>query len=280
MFALICGLNQAQDPVISDPSNVNKLFIVIKNDGTEFIGHIISQDEREVLVETSTIGRVMIPKHEIREIREVAQRDMRDGVYVGSNIFSTRYFFTTNGLSLPKGEHYALINLYGPEAHFALADNFTLGGLTSWVGVPIILSLKYAIPVNEFLHFGIGALAGTLSWLDFGSLGALAYGSVTLGNHNNNLTFSGGYAAVTNGEDVSGSEPLFSVAGMARLSKNISLVGDSFIYAGENPFAIIMPGLRFSRTDNKAFQFGFAGVVFEGDAIPVPIPVLGWFLKI
>ncbi|MCK4749331.1 MAG: hypothetical protein KAT15_19895 [Bacteroidales bacterium] len=280
LLTCVSGSLIAQDPVTTDQSTVNKLFIVIKNDGTEFIGYIVSQDEREVLLETSSIGRVIIPKHEIREIREVIQRDMRDGVYVGSNIFSSRYFLTTNGLSMKKGEHYALISLYGPEAHFSVADNFTVGGLTTWGGVPIILSLKYSIPVNEFLHLGVGVLAGTLSWYDFGSVGGLAYGSVTLGNHNNNLTISGGYAGVTDGEDITGSEPLLSVAGMARIGKNISFVGDSFIYAGENPFAIVMPGLRFSRTERKAFQFGFAGIIFEGEAIPFPIPVLGWFLKI
>lgn len=270
----------AQDPVNVEQSSVQKLSIVIKNDGTEFIGYIISQDEREVLLDTETLGQVVIPKHEIREIREVDQKDMKDGVFMSSNVFSSRYFLTTNGLSMKKGENYALINLYGPEAHFCLADNFTLGGLTSWVGVPLIVSLKYSIHVNENLHFGLGALVGTLSWLSFGSVGGLAYGSVTVGNHINNLTFSGGYAAVTDGEDISGSEPLFSVAGMVRLGKNISLVADSFIYAGENPFALVMPGLRFSRTERKAFQFGFAGVIVEGEAIPFPIPVLGWFLKI
>jgi hypothetical protein len=281
-LSLCCFIQpvMAQDTTPAGDTQVRKLSIVIKNDGTEFIGYILSQDEREVLIETQNIGRVAIPKHEIREIREVQQRDMRDGVYVGSNIFSSRYFITTNGLSMKKGEHYALINWYGPEAHFCLANNFTLGGMTTWLGVPVILSMKYAIRVTDNLHFGVGVLAGTLSWYDFGSVGALGYGSVTIGNHNNNLTFSAGYAGITNGDDVSGSDPLFSVAGMIRVGKNISLVGDSFIYAGPEVAALIIPGLRFSRNENKAFQFGFAGAVVEGEIVPFPIPVIGWFLKI
>ena len=269
-----------QDTIPRAAERVQKIYIVIKNDGTEFIGYILSQDEREVLMDTESIGRVVIPKHEIREIREVQTREMRDGVYVGSNIFSSRYFINTNGLSIKKGENYALINWYGPESHFCLADNFTLGGLTSWLGVPIIISAKYSIPVTDNLHFGLGVLAGTLSWYDFGSVGALGYASVTLGNNNNNLTFSAGYAGITNGDDVSGSEPLFSVAGMVRLGRNVSLVGDSFIYAGPNAAALIIPGLRFSRNERKAFQFGFAGAVIEGELVPFPIPMLSWFLKI
>ena len=270
----------AQDPVTTVESKVKKLFIVVKNDGTEFIGYIISQDEREVLIETENIGRVFIPKHEIREIRELGQKDMRAGSYLGSSVFSTRYFLTTNGLSLKKGDNYALLNLYGPEAHFAIADNLTLGGLTTWIGVPLVASIKYSIHVNENFHLGMGVLAGTLSWYDFGSVGALAYGSVTLGNSTNNLTVSGGFAGVTDGADVSGSAPLFSVAGMVKLGKNVSFVGDSFIFAGDSPLFIIIPGLRFSRSENKAFQFGFAGVIFEGEAVPFPIPMISWFVKI
>lgn len=278
------GIVNAQDPVIVGQSQVRKLFIVIKNDGTEFIGYLVSQDERDVVLDTENIGRVAIPMHEIREIKEVDHGDLRDGVYIGNPIFSSRYFLTTNGLSMKKGENYALISLYGPEAHFSLADNFTLGGITTWIGVPLVVSLKYSIHVNDNLHFGVGALAGTLSWYDFGSVGGLAYGSVTLGNHTNNLTISGGYVGISaisiDGENISGNKPLISVAGMVRLGKNVSFVGDSFILATESPLVLIIPGLRFSRSERKAFQFGFAGIIYEGKAIPFPIPMLSWFLKI
>jgi hypothetical protein len=270
----------SQEPGSTGETQTRKLSIVIKNDGTEFIGYILSQDEREILIETEKMGRVIIPKHEIREIREVQQGDLKAGNYMGNNAFSSRYFFTTNGLPQEKGDNYALITLYGPVGHFNLAKNFTLGGFTSWVGVPIVASLKYAIPVNDYLSFGIGALGGTLSWLDFGALAGMAYGSVTIGNQNNSLTVTGGYGAVRDRDDVATSDPLVTVAGMVRLGKNISFVGDSFIYAGPDPVYIIIPGLRFSRSERKAFQIGLAGVVFEGDAIPFPIPMLGWFLKI
>jgi len=272
--------SMSQEVTSNVEPQVRKLSIVIKNDGTEFVGYILSQDEREVLMETENLGRVVIPKHEIREIREVRQGDLRAGSYVGHSVFSSRYFFTTNGLPQEKGDNYALITIYGPVGHFNLAKNFTLGGFTSWVGVPIVASLKYAIPVTDYLSFGVGVLGGTLSWLDFGALAGMAYGSFTVGNQHNSLTVSGGYAAVRDRDDAATSDPLFTVAGMVRLGKNISFVGDSFIYAGPDPAFIIVPGLRFSRNENKAFQIGLAGVIFEGEAVPFPIPMLGWFLKI
>ena len=271
------GINFAQEPSTGQPG---KIHVVVKNDGTEFVGTIVTQNEREVVMDTEKIGRVAIPRHEIREIREADAGDLDQGEYLGSRSFSSRYFLTLNALPLEKGEHFAAINLYGPEGYFTLADNFTLGGITSWVGVPIVASLKYTFHVNKNVHFGLGAYGGTLSWASFRSVGGLAYGSITIGNFNNNITLSGGYAGVTDGEDFSGSEPLLSVGGMVRLGESISLIGDSFIYAGPNPVALVMPGLRFSRREGRAFQFGLAGIVFEGNAIPFPIPVLGWFVRI
>lgn len=280
LMAAISGISRAQEPVTLEQTQPEKLFVVVKNDGTEFIGQIISQDEREVIMDTEKIGRVAIPRHEIREIREADADERMPGEYLGSKMFSARHFVTLNALPLEKGQHFAAVNLYGPEAYFTLADNFTLGGITSWVGVPIVASLKYSFHVNQNLHFGLGLYGGTLSWASIKSVGGLAYGSITIGSFKNNLTLSGGYAGVTDGEDFSGSEPLFSVGGMVKLGKSISLVGDSFIYAGPNPVALIMPGLRFSRNPGRAFQFGLAGIIFEGEAIPFPIPTLGWFFKI
>jgi len=280
LMAAVSGIIRAQETSTAIESQPGKIFVVIKNDGTEFIGTIVTQDEREVIMDTEKIGRVAIPRHEIREIREADTDDLSQGEYLGSKIFSSRHFLTLNALPLERGEHYAAVNLYGPEAYFTLADNFTLGGITSWVGVPIVASLKYTFHVNQNLHFGLGLYGGTLSWASIKSVGGLAYGSVTIGNFKNNLTLSGGYAGVTDGEDFSGSEPLLSIGGMVKLGKSVSLVGDSFIYAGPNPVALVMPGLRFSRQEGRAFQFGLAGIVFEGEAIPFPIPILGWFFQI
>ena len=50
--------------ILSQESNKdsNKLFLIKKTDGGEFIGEIISDDGREVLILTKTIGKVYIRK--------------------------------------------------------------------------------------------------------------------------------------------------------------------------------------------------------------------------
>ncbi len=256
-----------------------KMSLVTKNDGTEYVGVIIKEDAREILLKTEGIGEIFIPKHEIKSIEDLREEDFNRGKYLGQNIFATRYFITTNGLPMKKGDSYALLQIPGAEFQYAIADNFTIGGMTSWLGVPLIGSAKYAINITKNFNFGIGALAGTGSWASWNSYGVLPYGVITVGDHNRNLNVSAGYLQIGI-ENETFSAPLLSLAGLVRLNDNIALVGDSFIYTKEDLVALIMPGLRFSRTPDRAFQFGLAGLVVNGDVIPVPVPFLYWFIKI
>ena len=247
--------------------------IVIKNDGARFIGFIISRDDREILLETETVGRLFIPLHEIREIRPFSSSSGP-----GSNLFATRYFLTTNGFSMSKGEKYAMTNYWGPDINFAVADNFTVGAMTSWLAMPLIGTVKFSFKLSENLHASIGGLFGTLSWVDFGYVGALGYGTITIGNSDYNVNLSGGYAGIS-GE---GGAPLLSPAMLLKLGDRAHFVLDSFIYLGEDVrFGIVVPGIRIDRPTKRAsFQIGMAGLFVEGEAIPLPIPIMGWFYEL
>jgi len=231
--------------------DTTRVYKVVKQNGVAFIGKIISQDAREILVETEEVGRVYIPKHEVREIVEAVRNEKP----LSGGLFSTRYFLTTNGFSIKKGENYVIWNLFGPEFQFGVADNLGLGIMTSWVGMPVIGTAKYSFRLSEKLFGGVGFLAGTGSWAypEFGLL--LPFGFLTFGNRLNNLNLSAGYGALftektetvytiqdiatewsTNSyisetitrNDAEG-RPLLSVAGMFRLNNKYSIVFDSFI---------------------------------------------------
>ena len=51
-------------------------------------------------------------------------------------------------------------------------------------------------------------------------------------------------------------------------------------FNGDGGMALLIPGLRFSRRYNRAFQIGFAGIIADGEVQSVPIHMLGWFMKI
>jgi len=310
----------AQNAKTIDPA---KLYLVTKFDGAEFLGYIKSYDARELLISTEKIGDVYIPKHEIKEIKEVKPEQYKE--FSGEELFSTRYFITTNGLPIKKGDNYIQWNLYGPDFQFGIADNFGVGIMTSWAAIPVIANAKYSIRLGENTNMALGALLGTGSWAlpDFGL--ALPFASLTLGNRKNNLTFSAGYGALFYSEDnynpttsssykekFSEGRVLLSVAGMVRINPKFSLVFDTFIspwgpektrtvwtengyYQNGNyvpswvsstvtqrspNLAIILPGIRWQLSPDKAFQFGFTGFYYDGKFLGTPIPMIQWYRKL
>lgn len=279
ILLLNSGLHAQDSTKVTVEYVEEKTHIVIKNDGSEYIGVILEDDGREILINSERLGKIYIPKHEIKSITEVDKtKKMEDELY-GEEFFSTRYFLTTNGLNQKKGDHYFLMNIFGPEIQFAVTDNLTIGGLTSWFGIPIVLSVKYSFQISENLYFGAGVLGGSLSWVDYTATGALPYGSLTFGNNANNVTFSGGYLFLQN-ERGSYQSPLYSFAGMLRIGKRASFIVDSFGFMENNyNFLLVMPGIRLG-DNNKAFQFGFTQLYIDNQFVPFPIPTLGWFKRL
>jgi len=279
-------------------------------------------------MDSEEVGQIYIPKHEIKEIIEI-----REGAkaFTGE-LFSTRYFLTTNGFPVKKGDNYVQWNIFGPDFQFGVADHFGVGIMTSWVGIPIVGTAKYSRELGKNVSGGLGMLAGTGSWAfpEYGLI--LPFGFLTFGDRINNINFSAGYGALfmektewtiinrpteysTNSvEERTYSDgegrPLLSVAGMFRLNSKFSFVFDSFIMlAGQDKIVeniqsrwdeitmketyykvteeqksyslvVLSPGLRFQASENSAFQFGFTGIRFEGEFVPVPIPMVQWFRKI
>lgn len=260
-------------------------YVVTTAAGKEYIGKILTNNKREVVVLTKEIGEIAIPKYEIENISTVIKDDLnKEGDFVPDQVFATRYFVTTNGLPIKKGENYVLWNLWGPDINFGIADNWSIGLMTSWVGLPVILNTKYSIELDHKNNIGIGILAGHTAWwsgaLDGGGGGLLPFASYTYGTRKSNITASLGYAFVAGGGD-SGSAAVMSIGGMAYLSRKVSLVCDTWIMpsVADVSLAVIMPGLRFQTREKSAFQFALSGVVTSEGSVPVPLPFIQWFRK-
>ena len=134
----------AQTPSTTAPSTDSTKYLIVKNDGNEYVGQILSDDGREVLIETKSLGKIYIPKSDIKSMRPINyNEDISKGEVSTAGVFTTRYQFTTNCFPIKKGENYAMINLYGPEVHFAVHKDFSVGIMSTWIGSPIALALKY-----------------------------------------------------------------------------------------------------------------------------------------
>jgi hypothetical protein len=272
LTAFMAGASFGQNP--ADTSAV--IHKVIKQNGVAFVGKIISQDAREVLIETQDLGLIYIPKHEIREISEIKRGEN------GTNgeLFSTRYFLTTNGFPIKKGDNYVQWNLFGPDFQFGVADNFGVGVMTSWVGLPIIGTAKYSVHFGKNLCGGLGFLGGTGSWAypKYGLL--LPFGFLTIGSRTNNINISAGYGAIfaersyatyvinniptdfttnsftetTHTINDSEGRPLMSVAGTFRLNSKFSFVFDSFImFAGKDRVSQVLLQTDRSYPDKSTY---------------------------
>ena len=279
IFLLFIGniaLSQTDTTLTKDTST----YRIIKTDGGELIGQIQSQDAREILLLTKDDRQIYIPQHAIKEVIKLKNSDFNNiGTFIGEDKFATRYFITTNGLPIKKGEHYAQWNLFGPDFQFGIGKDLGVGIMSSWLGVPIIGSIKKSWQIGDKSQFAIGGLVGTGSWIvpEFG--GALPFATLSFGDRSKNIAFSGGYGAIWTGDGVSG-RAISSIAGMAKISPKISLVFDSFVLLpNENQTggALFIPGIRWHQEEGKAIQFGFAGIIADGDIVPVTIPTIQWY---
>jgi len=251
-----------------------KTYVVTKNDGTKITGNILSSDAREVLLKTTTIGEIIIPKHEIRSIVEFQPGDDKF-----KEIFASRYFITTNGLPVEKGDSYVQWTLLGPDIQFGASDNIGIGVMTSWIANPVALSFKYSGNLGHKLNYAVGALVGSTLWSASGVTFALPFAAVTIGDENANLNVSGGYG-IAKYDGYSGSQAMFSLGAMKKVTRSGSLVFDSLVFpANGESVALLVPGFRIQTQEKSAFQFGFPGVVTSGDSSPVGFPMVSWFRK-
>ena len=234
----------------------NRVVVVLSN-GNEYIGTIEKDDGREIYLMTINMGGVYLQKSDIRSVEPVeSESQIVQGEFRNTGPFTTRYAFTTNALSINKGENYTMLNLYGPEMHMAVSNRLSVGIMSTWIGSPLILALKYTIPTkNPNVNFSLGNLAATSGYLQsFRGYGNLAFGNVTLGNRLNNITLAGGYFMYRGGglenynqafsvvtdrqgfdEDVSKGlpkpvhGPMISIGGIARIGAKASFVFDSML---------------------------------------------------
>lgn len=333
LFLLFTGLINAQQ----NPVDTNT-YVVIKNNGMEYIGKILNDDGREILLETNTLGKIYITKSDIKSITLVsARKDVVFGEYRAQGPFTTRYQFTTNAFSIKRGENYALVNLYGPEVHFSLSDRFSLGVMTTWIASPFVLAAKYALlNRSDKWHFALGTMMGTSGYLaNFKGYGGLHWAVATYGNRLNNISFSAGYGYLKMGSEETIERPgtyiepnfpstyereiplrrapLISIAGIFKVGSKASFFFDSMVLfsnqkeirtissGGYDPNTqsystiittvkeerifktslYLMPGMRFQKNENRAFQIALAGVAtFDRyDSNSFPIPMCSWFFK-
>ena len=229
---------------IGDSTDSKKLVLITKNNGGEFIGEIISDDGREILLMTTTIGKIYINKSDISGITSVDEKSTTKigGEFRAEGPFTTRYFFTNNSLPLKKNEHYAMIQLYGPEVHFSVSDKLSLGVMASWIASPIALASKLCLYSKNNIHISLGNILGNSGYIEQGKVfGGLHWLTITKGDRMKNISFSAGYGYVVDNAN------LF----------NNNYLGESYTF--QNDF----PNQKYYISGNNSPNSAYGAVYYE-----------------
>jgi hypothetical protein len=253
----------AQIPSKIETTTDDSIYLVVTADGTEYVGIFLSQDSNAVWLQTHSLGKIQILIVDIKSIEPYdAKSDPQMETFNRGAVFNTRHQLTTSSFPIKKGENYAMCNLYGPEVHFAVHKDFSVGVMTTWIASPLVLALKYTRgTANPKINYGFGTLLGnSVFYNEAKGYGGLHLGMITYGTRQNNLTLSLGYGYFDVGryykykvlvpgvyqaidgerppipvlEEIKVNQNLFQaetigLAGQIRLKKNVSFVYDCLL---------------------------------------------------
>lgn len=207
--------------------------IVVKNDGAVYIGVILFDDDREILINTDEVGRLYIPKHFIKSIKpydpntiketETITLPTKDTIVTADeipnsippptilvevpedsawqNYVSTKYIIHDNAMPLRKGEAFLKIMPIGVEAQIPLTKNWSIGAISTYWGFPVAFKTKYSIELNPKNYLSFDLLYGTMAFASFTGRGikdggGMASVSYTFGDRRKNFSFKLGYSLV------------------------------------------------------------------------------------
>lgn len=244
------------------------------HDGNVFTGTLISEDENQIVVRTSSLGDVTILRSNIKKLTMLEEGQMRNGKYWHQNPHSTRYLFAPNAFGLPKGEgYYQNVWIFFNYANYGITNNFSLGAgmvpmfLFGVSETPIWLLPKVSIPVSgEKFHLAAGAMIGGVTGVaSFG----LFYSMGTYGDGDRNFSVGLGYGYAEG--DIS-SSPVLTIAGMYRATEKLYYLTENYFFQNSGGAGIISFGIRWA-PENFAADFSLVrpiGGGMEGGFIGIP----------
>lgn len=289
-----------KQPKSESKSASSTIFHVETNDGNDYDGQKISEDENIVKLNTSKLGEITIRKSDIKKIEIINDNRFLDGEYLFENPNSTRYLFAPSAYALKEGEgYYQNSSVIFNQVSMGFTDKLTIGVGT----VPTFLFVKDGLEFTPFwitpkysfgsqeknINFAIGGIYMTFPFIDKntffnpGGFGIL-YGTGTVGNKDNNLSvglgwgFNHKFGQLDQSEKRAqfGKTPTLNVSGMYRFSKRGYIVSENWLVsAGKESLAIVSAAYRFAGK-NISVDLGAVSFV-TGDFTEQPLvgPWLG-----
>lgn len=226
-----------------DSTRVN----ILTTDGTEIIGKITNETEIEYQIKTPAGLTVTIPKDAVIKIDEF-KGTVKEGKLFRPDPNKSLYLFSPSAYPIGKSNKYCRdFCVLFPSFNYGISDVFSVQAGFFWAPgldidkIPIIGSLKGSFYNNDKFALAGGAMYVRIPTIEFendeGSDekihlgGGFLFVTGTYGNELNHATLSLGWG-FARGEDEweMMNRPIFVLAGNKRISQNIAIVTENWIW--------------------------------------------------
>ena len=304
-YLIIAILIGSLNNISAQTDNKGEKYIYEFRDGTTIIGVYDRSENGNIYIKDIEGEEVYIPKIMVAQIHKVTEDNIKNDEYWFPNLHDTRYFFAPTGFGLKQGEGY-FNNLYWIvwQAQWGVTDKLSIGGGTSYFGIPTTLNVKYSETLIENdLNFSAGWFwIGSLFW-DTGdrTFVNMPFGLITKGSKENNFTLGFGYNFADNWvnnnrhleyndngnyewieDPVKASQRITVNAGATfRASRRFSFIAEAWLFNPRDPTLLGGPGIRYFRKINRVTAKNGAGAkTFDFQLLMSPewdgiIPMIG-----
>lgn len=236
---------------INAQNKANLLKIETK-DGNEFVGILVSEDDEKLVINTENFGEISLRKNIIVKRSEVESSKLIEGVLWDDNPQATRYLWTPNGYGLKAGEgYYQNIWVFYNQLSYGFTNMFSVSAGTIPLFLfgaegytPVWIVPKFSFPIEkDKVNLGAGIFAGTVLGVSESNFG-IAFGTLTLGDRNRNLSLALGWGYSTVGW---ADKPVINLSGMARVTSRGYFLTENYYmpFGGEFDMLVLSFGYRY-----------------------------------
>jgi hypothetical protein len=259
------------------PTPDRQLVKLTLRDGSVLIGRVLLVTPTTVRF-ASAVGESDIPRDAIRRVEATTSKAVHDGEYWPEDPSRTRLFFAPTGRMQRQGEMY-LSDAYVlfPSIQAGITNHFSLGaGFSVIPGLGLDEQLYYFTPkvglfASDKVNVAVGAIvAGAGTLIDEGPFG-IGYGVTTFGGEDGSVTAGAGFGF--NGSSTS--QALFMLGGSKRVTRNVALISENYLYTERHSNVLVSGGFRFM---GEKIAVDFAGFTVSDSGVPI-IPYLAFIYR-
>lgn len=242
-------------------SNDTTTYYIGTIEGGQFMGRILSKNDREYLIETKDKGKMYIPKYVISDIKAAAEINRVNGNLFPPNPHPSRYYYAPSALPVEEGSGYINCTYYLLyQAQYGLTKNISIGGTMTVLGMPALFNVKWSQKISDKVHVSLGGQIGKTWWSTAGQVIGVGFANATFGTEESNFTINGGYGFYGK-EHIN----IVSASGIHRISKKLSILAEfwTILQPNYDPILFGGPGFRLYAGKKATWDFGFIALNFK-----------------